>query len=89
MMPDRILYYYKEFDETRRGWVDVDYLHWRRPECAVEPLVSKAVLYPKDHLRSPFRVEPTPAKGNGTQRWGQKSFPHSSRLTRRIWTPPR
>ena len=28
---DRILYYFIDFDESRRGWVDVDYLHWRRP----------------------------------------------------------
>jgi hypothetical protein len=28
---DRILYYYINFDESSKGWVDVDYLHWRRP----------------------------------------------------------
>ncbi|BAH40765.1 hypothetical protein GAU_3723 [Gemmatimonas aurantiaca T-27] len=28
---DHILYYLVDFDDDRRGWVDVDYLHWRRP----------------------------------------------------------
>ncbi|MEO7953027.1 MAG: zinc-ribbon domain-containing protein [Polaromonas sp.] len=26
-----ILYYLVAFDENRNGWVDVDYLHWKRP----------------------------------------------------------
>lgn len=28
---DGIIYYDIKFDETRQGWVDVDYLAWRRP----------------------------------------------------------
>ena len=30
-MPDRIIYYHIQFDEDRSGWVDVDYLSWKRP----------------------------------------------------------
>lgn len=29
-MPDGILYYYVKFDESREGWVDVDYLSWEK-----------------------------------------------------------
>lgn len=27
---DAINYYYIAFDESRSGWVDVDYLYWKR-----------------------------------------------------------
>ena len=30
-MPDGILYYHILFDESRSGWVDVEYLSWKRP----------------------------------------------------------
>lgn len=31
MMPDGILYYRIAFDEQHSGWVDIDYLAWRKP----------------------------------------------------------
>jgi hypothetical protein len=31
-MPDSVVYYYVQFDDTRAGWVDVDYLHWKKPQ---------------------------------------------------------
>jgi hypothetical protein len=31
-MPDGILYYYIQFDDSRAGWVDVNYLYWKRPQ---------------------------------------------------------
>ena len=30
-MPDGILYYHIQFDDSRAGWVDVDYLYWKKP----------------------------------------------------------
>lgn len=30
-MPNGIAYYYVQFDADHAGWVDVDYLHWRKP----------------------------------------------------------